>query len=109
VASNNVICPACHGVINAFSARCKHCGLDFSADEEEEEETEDILVALGPPEPSRPSAGPPSRPTPRPSPGGADETIFSCSNCGKKLKVSNPKRPLTIRCPGCQSVETLKD
>jgi hypothetical protein len=101
VASNNVLCPNCEKVVSAFAAGCKYCGMDFS--KPEKEDSEDILVAVPDPD-ERPAPKPrPSAPAPA-----GDSTIFDCSKCGKKLKVSNPKRPLTIKCPSCKSVETLR-
>jgi hypothetical protein len=113
VASNNVLCPSCHGVISAHSAHCKYCGKDFG---EPEEESQDVLIALGPAESEkyRPPPAPRSRP-PAPSRGGShpapadDGFIFNCEKCAKKLKITNPKRPITIKCPSCETIATLTD
>jgi len=65
-------------------------------------------------EPTRPRPRPAPRaaPRPRPAPAAAPRAAapahVKCPKCKASIKVSNPKRPLTIGCPRCSTKFTLK-
>lgn len=42
------------------------------------------------------------------SAGKAGPARVGCPKCQAKFKVKNPKRPLKVKCPGCESLITLK-
>lgn len=40
----------------------------------------------------------------------ADElTIVNCAKCARQLKVSTPERPVTIKCPFCETIGVIKE
>jgi len=58
--------------------------------------------------PGAPAGRPAPGAVPRPAPGPAAPAHVACPKCRTKFKVKNPKRPLTVKCPGCASPITLK-
>ena len=99
----HVKCPHCHTTLKITNPKrpltisCPKCGTKFT------------IKGKAPSAPPAPTFAPPApKKAPAPKPAAAGPVHVKCPHCHTTLKITNPKRPLTISCPKCGTKFTIK-